>query len=296
MNCAQDIVSRVGELQPLPDTVLRLIHLVNDPRSSVDDIIETIKYDQTVTSQMLRIANSAFFGFTREISSLSEALRVLGTLKVLQIVLAVHSNSLLARGQKGYGLEPGILWQHSVGVALASAVLADRLRNPNRNLLFTAGLLHDIGKVILNEYVADEFARIVQTVTEQKTSFLEAEKQILGFSHDEIGALVGEKWKLPEGIILGIRYHHEPEALDPPSPLVDILHLADCICLMLGVGLGSDGLYYRASEHVATRHGLREPDLEMLGAQVLIELKRVESLFSEGSAAVAPGKAVARQE
>jgi putative nucleotidyltransferase with HDIG domain len=295
MNFVNDIVSRVGELQPLPGTVLRLIHVVNDPRSSVDDIVETIKYDQTVTSRMLRIVNSAYFGLTCEITSLSEALRVLGTIKVLQLVMAVHTNSLLARGQRGYGLLPGKLWQHSVGVALASAVLADRLRHPNRNLLFTAGLLHDIGKVILNEYVADQFARIVQMVAEQKTSFPEAEKQILGFSHDEIGAQVGEKWRLPEGIVLGIRYHHQPDALDPPSPLVDILHMADCMCLMLGVGLGSDGLYYRASKHVTTRLGLRESDLEMLSAQVLVELKRVESLFGEDSAD-ALGKAVARQE
>jgi len=296
MNCVKDILNRVGEVQPLPGTVLRLIQVVNDPASTVEQMVEAVRYDQAVTSKMLRIVNSAYFSFSREIGSLNEALRVLGTLKVLQLVMAVHTNSLLAKGQRGYGLEPGKLWQHSVGVALASAALADHLRQPNKNLLFTVGLLHDIGKVVLNEYVAEEFADIVRRVIDEKISFPEAERAALGTSHDEIGAQVAEKWKLPDAIVRGIRYHHSPGDLDPADILVDILHLADCTCLMLGIGLGSDGLYYRADEEVMSRRGLRESDLETLGAQVLVELKRVQALFAEGNASQAGPKAGSRQE
>lgn len=282
MNRIQDILGGVKEIRPLPGTVLRLIHVVNDPLSTIDQIVEAIRYDPVVTGQVLRIVNSAFFSFSREITSLNEALRILGTLKVLQIVIAIHTNSILSKEQHGYGLPPGKLWQHSVGVALASAAIADHLRDPNRNLLFTAGLLHDIGKVILNEYVATEFAEIARRVAEEKTSFCEAEHQVLGFSHDEIGAQLGEKWQLPPSIIQGIRHHHDPSAVDPPDSLVDILHLADCICLMLGIGLGADGLDYRADEGAMARHGLRESDLETVGIQVLVELQRVSCLFEEG--------------
>lgn len=296
MNCVKDIISRVGEVKPLPGTVLKLIQVVNDPNSSVEQMVEAIRYDQAVTGQMLRIVNSAFFSFSREISSLNEALRVLGTLKVLQLVMAIHTNSILSKAQDGYGLPPGRLWHHSVGVALASAALADHLRHPNKNLLFTAGLLHDIGKVILNEYVADEYTEIVRRVTEEKMSFCEAEKQVLGFAHDEIGAQVGEKWQLPEVLVNGIRYHHDPGAVDPPDAIVDILHLADCTCMMLGIGLGSDGLYYRSSEDVMARRGLKESDLETLGVQVLVELKRVQNIFEEGNAGETGAKAVSRQE
>jgi putative nucleotidyltransferase with HDIG domain len=296
MNCVKDILSRVGEVQPLPGTVLRLIQVVNNPNSTVEQMVEAVRYDQAVTSQMLRIVNSAYFSFSREISSLNEALRVLGSLKVLQLVMAIHTNSLLAKDQRGYGLSPGKLWQHSVGVALASAALADHLRQPNKNLLFTAGLLHDIGKVILNEYVAEEFADIVTQVGEKKISFSEAEKLALGFSHDEIGAQVAEKWQLPDTIVRGIRYHHDPGAADPPDVLVDILHLADCTCLMLGIGIGSDGLFYRADEEVMTRRGLRESDLEAIGAQVLVELKRVQSMFEEGNPSKSGEQAASRQE
>ncbi len=282
MNCVQDILSRVEEIKPLPGTVLRLIQVVNDPNSTIDQIVEVVRYDQAVTGQLLRIVNSAFFSFSREITSINEALCALGTLKVLQIVMAIHTNTLLSRAQRGYGLPPGKLWQHSVGVALASAALADHLRETNRNLLFTAGLLHDIGKVILNEHVAAEFAEIVRKVNEERISFCEAERQVLGFSHDEIGAQLGEKWQLPASIIQGIRHHHEPSAVEPHDSIVDILHLADCVCLMLGIGLGVDGLSYRADEGAMARHGLRESDLEKIGVQVLVELKRVSGLFEEG--------------
>ncbi len=281
MTRVEEILDQVGSLNPLPGTVLRLIHVINDPQSTVDQIVETIKYDQAVTSEMLRIVNSAFFGLTREIQSLHDAMRCLGTVKVLQLVMAVHTNSLLCKPQKGYGMAPGILWEHSVGVAIASSLIGERIGIANRGLLFTAGLLHDVGKVILNEYVAAEFGEIARRVAELKISFLEAEKQVLGFAHDEVGGKIAEKWQLPEPIVLGIRYHHQPNALDAPDAVVDALHLADCLCLLLGVGLGADGLSYRADEAVMERHGLRESDLEMIGAQVLMEVQRVEQLFGE---------------
>lgn len=296
MTTVDDILNRVREIQPLPGTVLKLIAVVNDPKSTVEQIVETIRYDQAVTSQMLRIVNSAFFGLTRQVYSLSDALRCLGTTKVLQLVMAVHTNTLLCKSQRGYGLPPGMLWKHSVGVAIASSALSEHLEFDNKGLLFTAGLLHDIGKVILNEYVADEFAQIAKRVNEDHISFAEAEKLILGFSHDEVGGKVAEKWQLPEAITLGIRYHHSPGALNPPSRLVDALHLADCVCMLLGIGLGTDELCYRADEGVMARHGMSETDLELIGAQTLMELKRVENMFDQASTGQEASPALARQE
>jgi len=179
------------------------------------------------------------------------------------------------------------LWKHSVGVALASSVTAEMIRLPNGNLAFTAGLLHDIGKVVLNDYVAAEFAEICRLVTEQPMSFVEAEHQVLGFSHQEIGARMGEKWQLPEPIILSIRYHHDPGELRPPDSLVDAVYLANCICLLLGIGVGEDGLCTRADEEVMERHHLQEVDLEGAGAKTMTELQGVQQLFADGSSRVA---------
>lgn len=281
MTHMDDILERVGKIQPLPDTVFKLINVVNDPDSTVNDILDSIRYDQAVTSQMLRMCNSAYFALSREVNSLNEAIRLLGTMKILQMVMAIHSNSLLAREQSGYGLDPGVLWRHSVGVAIASTMFAERLNIQNPNLCFTAGLLHDIGKVILNEYVSKEFVEIIRLVDEQKMAFTEAEQQVLGFSHDEIGARIAEKWQLPETIVNCIRHHHKPKSLTTPDRFVDAVYLANCICLLLGVGLGADHLFHRADEELMERNGLHESDLEMIGIKMLTELKRVEQVFSE---------------
>lgn len=285
MTCAEDILARVGEVSPLPGTVVRLIGVVNDPRSTTQDIVEVIKYDQTVTGQILRICNSAYFGLSRKVHSLDEAIRFLGTMKVLQLNMAVHANALLAKGQSGYGLDPGILWKHSVAVALAASVLGQRICPNDVSLTFTAGLLHDIGKVVLNEYVGKEFSTIAGLMTEQRISFVEAEKQVLGFSHEEIGEKLAEKWKLPEPLVRCIRYHHDPSLLKPPDPLVDTVYLADCICMLLGIGLGADELHYRADPTVMERHNLHESDLELAGVSMMVELKRVEELFADTSPA-----------
>lgn len=280
MNAQQDIISRVGTLPPLPDTAVKLMEVINDPSSSVDEIVEVIRYDQAVTADVLKLCNSAYFGLSRNITSLNEAMLRLGTVKVLQLVMSVHTSSILANEQRGYGLDPGVLWRHSVAVALAASIVAQKINLTNVNLVFTGGLLHDIGKVVLNEYVAEEFGKILGLVKENRLSFVEAEHQVLGYSHQEIGGKIARMWKLPDPIVRCIRYHHDPGDLETPDPLIDAVYLANCVCLMLGIGLGEDGLYYRADDAVMERNHLNERDLEDVGAQTVVDLQRVEELFA----------------
>jgi putative nucleotidyltransferase with HDIG domain len=281
MIAVADILAQIGALPPLPGTAVRLMKAVSDPRSRVEDIVEAIRYDQALTTQVLRLCNSAYFGLSRQITSLNEAMVCLGTVKVLQLVMAVHTNSMLNRPQSGYGLEVGVLWKHSVAVALAASLFAQRIKLTNVNLVFTAGLLHDIGKVVLSQHVAGQFSEILQRVGQQGQDFIQAEREVLGFSHDEIGAQIAEKWSLPEPIVRCIRYHHDPGMADPPDALVDVVYLANSVCLLLGVGLGADGLSYRANPTVMERTKLAERDLEAVGMQMLIELQNVEAMFDE---------------
>jgi putative nucleotidyltransferase with HDIG domain len=286
MSRMDTILAQIGGIQPLPGTVVRLITVVNDPASTVNDIVEIIKYDQAVTGQILRICNSAYFGLSREIRSLNEAIRYLGMIKVLQLVMAVHTNALLSKRQPGYELAPGVLWRHSVAVALAAAAFAERLAlGKNVSTAFTAGLLHDVGKVILSEHVAAEFTKIVDLVTNEKTTFLDAEQSVLGLSHCDVGARVAQAWQLPDQITKSISYHHSPEQSDPPDPVLDAVYLGNSVCLMMGVGLGADGLSYHADQTVVERHGLTESDMEFIGAQMMIDLKHVEQSFGDAAGA-----------
>lgn len=276
----EQILERVTTLPQLPDTTLRLIRVINDPATTFRQIVDTIRYDQTITTELLRLCNSAYFGLSRRVSSVDDAVRYLGTAKVLQLVMAAHTHALLSQPQEGYGLQPGMLWVHSVAVAYACQIMGERLALPDRGVLFTAGLLHDVGKILLNEYVASEYARIAEIVSTRKISFHEAEREVLGFTHAQVGAEIAERWSLPEVIVRCIRYHHEPAALPAPDPVVDAVHLADAMCILMGVGGGDDGLAYRADAAVAERHGLVEYEFESMGATVVAQLKSIQEVFS----------------
>lgn len=298
MSRVEEIVERISAVPPLPGFVVRLIQVTNDPDSSIRDVVEVIRYEPSVTAQVLRLCNSAFFGLPRRISSVQEAVQYLGTLRVLQLIMSLHGNALLAREQQGYGLDPGALWMHSVAVGLASAALSQQTRTANPSALFTAGLLHDIGKVVLNEFVAGDQPAIVERVEQGGLSFAEAEKQVLGYSHDEVGGELADRWQLPPAIVNCIRYHHAPSAMAEPDALVDLVYLGDAIGMLLGLGIGSDGLQYRADETVLARRGLGEADLERVSAQTAAELARVAELFEELMATPRrrPPPVAARQE
>ncbi|HRX83785.1 MAG TPA: HDOD domain-containing protein [Phycisphaerae bacterium] len=279
------LLDRIDALPPLPATSVRLINVIGDPSASVTDIVEVIKYDQALTSEVLRLCNSAYFGLSRQIASLNDAMVCLGTLKLLQLVMSVHANAMLTLPQEGYGLEAGMLWRQSVATALAAADFAKRVRYQNVNLAFTAGLLHDIGKIVLSRHVAEEFTAILAQVNEKKCTFVEAEREVLGFDHTQVGGLVAERWKLPEAIVRCIKYQYEPQRLNPPDALVDVVYLGNCVCLMMGIALGTDGLTYRADDAVAARYKLAEPDLEAVGMSMFSELERIAYFRDETPAA-----------
>ncbi len=275
------IIERVKMLPHLPDTVLRLASVVSDPDSTLQQIVEVIRYDQALTAEVLRLCNSAYFGLARTVESLDDAICLLGTVKVFQLVMAAHARAMLSRPQGGYGLPAGALWNHSVGVAVAAQLLAKRLHLSQVGMLFTAGLLHDVGKIVLNEFVSQEYAEIVRRVTEEQVTFAEAEQAVLGFTHPEVGGRLARAWSLPESIVNCIRYHHDPEAVPVTEPHVDAVHLADTVCLLLGIGTGDDGLSYRADPQVLARHKLTESDLENVGVEAIGELRSVQALFSK---------------
>jgi putative nucleotidyltransferase with HDIG domain len=172
------------------------------------------------------------------------------------------------------------LFLHSIAVALASQFLARPLKLQQAGMVFTAGLLHDVGKVVLNEFVAEDYIEIARRVAQDHISFSEAEEQVIGFSHQEVGAQLAERWSLPKGIVDCIRYHHAPLALERHDPYVDAVHIADSICILLGIGAGDDGLSYRACPTVMSRNGLTEADVEAIGVEVVAEVKSVQAMLA----------------
>ena len=240
------IISKLKEIKSFPQFVVETLRKLNDPTSSASDVASSLSRDEGLVLRTLKLANSAAYGMSRNISDISEAIALLGYKNISNIVLAATVYSVMDKGLSGYALDRGELWRHSLTAAYAARYIAQTTKKVPPEEAYVGGLLHDIGKVVLNDYVRFGYGIIVKLVEEEHIPFTEAELRVLGFDHATVGSLLVERWDLPEGYHYSTLLHHNPNALEPDhsafQPLVDVVSVANSMCLMLGVGLGADGL------------------------------------------------------
>ena len=199
-----------GDLPTMPAIASQVVQAVDNPDSSIDDIRKLIDQDAAIAARILKISNSALYGFPSEIQSLSHAISLLGTMTVRNLVLAASMKETYKR----FGLMEKLLWQHSSMAGPVAARLAEyRGVAVDPDVAFTAGLLHHIGKTALANSHRSEYERVMSTVYNDGRSFVEVENEVFGFSHAELGAAVVQQWGLPDSLVLTIQYHHEPGML-----------------------------------------------------------------------------------
>jgi putative nucleotidyltransferase with HDIG domain len=271
------ILASAAALRPFPKVAQRALALLDDPMVSAGKLVEVISLDAAVTASVLKAANSAAFGRARQIDDLRQALTLMGNARFRELVFASASAPFLSAGQGGYQLAPGDLWRHSVATSLLAEHLAKVAGLELRGVLFTAGLLHDLGKVVLSQFVEAGAADILARV-KQGSSFLEAELEVLGLHHAELGARMAEKWNFSPELIELIRYHHEPSRLPESKPLA-ALHVANALCELSGVTSGVDGLAQRSDDSSVRLLGLTRKDLEGAMAELHMGLAHAESLL-----------------
>ncbi len=242
--CLEEIVRRVDELPALPQNAHQVIKLTEDPKSTVTDLSAAISRDQALSAKVLRMANSAYYGYARRIFTISDAVLILGYGTIRNLVMAASVYNVMDRELPGYVLARGELWKQSIVAALLARKLARKCEFDNPEKAFVAGLMHDIGKIILNTYMADAYTVIIEKVNTERIPFMTAEEEVLGFNHAIVGGKVAEKWNLPEELVESISLHHEPRAARVAPALTAIAHLTDVACMTMGIGLGGDGLLY----------------------------------------------------
>ncbi len=260
----EQIIRDVQDLPALPQVVEQVIRVTEDPDSTVNELNDIICQDQVLTARILRLANSAYYGFPRRISTVVEAIVILGFNTIRNLALAASVYDLLNREVPGYQLGKGELWSHSIACAMAVRLLARQVRFPSPDQAFVAGLLHDIGKIVLSVYMQDAYLEIINAVKEKRIPFSEAEKDVLGFTHAEVGAKVAEKWNLPVPLVEAIAFHHEPTKTGENARLTALVHIADAVCMMMGIGLGGDGLCYPVFSEALSLLGVQQGIIEEL--------------------------------
>lgn len=272
------IIKEIAKLKPIPRVVNRILAIQKDPESAMEDLTSVIIHDAVTTANLLKAANSAYYARPKPFESVRQAVVYLGMDEIVDLVLMSNSAGNLKRAQKGYALEAGQLWRHSVSSALISRELSQKLKLANTHLVFTSALLKDIGKVVLEQYVGAHAKDIHTLVEQDKLSFIEAEKRVIGIDHAELGAMTAKIWRFSPEMVDIIRHHHQPgKALKAKQEAV-VVHLGDTVCMMMGIGAGADGLAYRFDQQLIRKTGLTDRDLQEIIAGFSEKIEEIENL------------------
>jgi len=264
----EKITGLINTFPGMPLAALKLLALMDDPGVTVPQIEEILRQDAGLTANLLKLANSAYFGIPSKVGSVRQAVILLGLKRLIQMVIAACTSAIMGRSVPGYDLSAGELWRHSLAVSVAAEGLVRELKLDAAEEIFTAALLHDVGKLILGQFVQEDYHKIELALT-QGVPFETAEAIVLGTDHATVGAEVLSRWSLPADIVNAVRWHHGPEKAPRTDAMLDVVHVANMLCLMIGIGVGREGLQYMPSENVTQRLGLSAAHLERVASQTL---------------------------
>jgi putative nucleotidyltransferase with HDIG domain len=260
----KQIVSAIRDLEPIPEVALQIMEMSRDPDVAIQDVATLASHDTAITANTLRVVNSAYYGLKRKIDSVKEAVILLGIDTIVQLVFMQAASVNLKREMLGYNLMEGDLWKHSAASAILANQIAENVGYDEINLIFTAALLKDMGKVVLNQHVAAAIEDIDNLVHKLGYDYLEAEKEVLGLDHAELGSLIAKQWHFSPQMIRIICDHHLTGGRGIEHDDTCIVHLADAVCSMMGIGTGSDGMAYGFADEVLQRFNYAENGLDQI--------------------------------
>ncbi|MDK9700588.1 MAG: HDOD domain-containing protein [bacterium] len=279
MNRRADILSQLSDLPTFPPAALKLMQLLRHPDTTIPEITKIIELEPALTSRVLRMANSAFYGLPVRVGTVRDAIIRLGFAKITEIVIASSVNPMLSVEIPGYDLEHNDLWRHSVAVAIAAKQIASMQHPQIAEYAFTAGLLHDIGRLIMSSYVAPVRDQLYSIAEREELSYDEVENKEFDISAAEAGGEVLAHWQLPDEIVTAVRYHLTPDLAPGDQTLTEVIHLANGLILMTGIGVGTDGLRFRMNTTVVEKFGLNPVAVAKLMNEVHTQLVAADELI-----------------
>ncbi|MGD9008887.1 MAG: HDOD domain-containing protein [Desulfobacteraceae bacterium] len=264
MATVDKILQKVKTLHPISSIIHKILALTEDPDCPIDELVNLVEYDPAATANLLRICNSVYLGLPVKVDSVQQAVALLGFRKVFDIVMAQAFSANMLSAQTGYKLEKGDLWQQSVATAMVARSLAERRDLYALPAIYTAALLKDIGKVVLHEYVENQWDKIQKCLDTRGYSFIDAEKESLGMDHATLGGIIAREWNFSDHMVYMVENHHlsNPEARNDPATAT--LYLADMVAMMVGTCTGVDRLAYHLYEDIFKDFFLAKDELKAL--------------------------------
>jgi putative nucleotidyltransferase with HDIG domain len=266
----EELINRVGDLKVLPFVARKALEILNDENCSIDALSNIIEKDQTIAARVLKISNSALYGLRQNVGNIQQAVMILGFKTIRSIILTATTRSLY----KKFGITEKMMWDHSVGAGIASKILSVGLGSEVEDIAFVGGLMHDLGKVMMNNETPDLYNQVMMDMYNEGLDSIQAEKDVYGYDHTEIGSSVLERWKFSPVIVKILKLHHQDSTGikspygDATAKNVACVNLADNVCKVLGIG-------YRQPDTSIVLHEL--PSAKLLN----MEQNKMESLANQ---------------
>lgn len=260
----EEILKDSNKLPPMSNVVIKVLELLRDPAVSINQLATEISKDPVITASIIKLSNSAYYRASKPIRTVQESLMTLGTQTVKEMILVSASKAVLHKDLKGYALEAEEVWAHSLVVALLSSKISVHKKlNITKDLAFTAGLLHDIGKVILAQFFPYHILDIRNDLKHMNSTFTELERKYFGYDHQEVGVQVLTAWNFPEELVEVVGCHHNPDKAEKFPVLASTVHIANTIAIISGIGIDIGGINHELSPFALQQTGVSDSDLEV---------------------------------
>jgi putative nucleotidyltransferase with HDIG domain len=272
-------LKEIRDLPTLPAVFVRVIKALRNPNTSVKDIAAVVETDQAITMKILRLINSSFYGISRSVDSVHQAIVLLGANTLKNVVISASVFKALGGSGKDRIFNREAFWQHSIGCGMIARYLGNRTGHGREEEGFIAGIIHDIGKVVLDQYFHDKLALVAEQVKTKNISFYQAEREVIGISHAEIGAFLAETWSLPEKLVDVIAHHHHPGTPGQNGALTALVAVSDMLARRYGVGSGGDDLIPQIEAATWTQVGVNPGQIDAWDEGLKAEIEKGKELL-----------------
>jgi len=278
----QKKIEQIENLPTLPEVANKLLKIINDPTTTAVDVANLISRDLSLTSKVLRLANSAFYGIPRTVTTVQNAVVILGLKVINTMVFSITVVKMFPGDGRNELFSRKKFWAHSLACAVLARQLALRMRkftlfDPEE--CFCAGLIHDIGRVVLDQFFHENFIKAVQAAMDRNIPLLQAETEVFGFSHTDVGDWLTSRWELPQDIRVPIVHHHAPGKTEYAREITTLVHLADSLCYDIQFNLPGLGARPPVDNELIAQLGFTQEDLDAVKASAAEEIEKFQAAF-----------------
>ncbi len=258
-------LENITSIPTLPIVIERITRLLQNPKTSAEEVGKAITTDQALATKVLKLVNSAFYGFPGKISTITHAIVILGFSTIKSVVLTASIfDSFRKQGDNTASFDLEQFWRHSIACGAAAQAIAKFLGSNDKEEYFIAGLLHDLGKLILCQYLPNEFNLALSNAQIKKCLFFESEKELFDVTHQDVGAFLTRRWNLPQNLQNTVLFHHDPDPSRDHFLMTASVHCADIFVRALDIGNGGDNKIPEMSEYVWNSFGFESASLSGL--------------------------------